>query len=153
MKSLNITRIVGMLFVVALVGLLFVFPSAAYADSGGGSGTLKAQGDGLAGVRGNGEITITGNGVLWFKDHAGDAQLAITGNGVRRVLPGGWVRYTGFSGELHVIGSGVTVALSGYDIDLTAEGTGRFVLCGNGHYQTGYSSGDWSRGFQIMSYP
>lgn len=151
MKGKTIIKIAGLL--VILLGVLFVLPTAALAESGGGKGTLTAQGDGLAGVRGNGEISITGNGVLWIKDYAGDAEIEISGSGVRRELPGGWIRYTGFSGEVHAQGSRVTVVLSGYDIDLTATGEGKFVLRGHGSYQTGSTSGEWTSGFSVMSYP
>jgi len=153
MNKMTVGKFVGVLLVAVLAGVMFLAPAVAYAESGGGNGVLEAQGDGLAGVRGNGEISIKGNGVLWIKDHAGDAEISVSGKGVRHEMANGWVRYSGFSGEVHVCGSNVTAALSGYDIDLTANGTGRFILRGNGHYHTGTDAGDWSSEIQVMRFP
>ncbi|NIS80715.1 MAG: hypothetical protein GTO14_11010 [Anaerolineales bacterium] len=125
----------------------------AYAQSGGGTGTLRAWGDGLAAVRGNGTIVISGNGILWIRDHNGDASIHITGTGVRKELDTGWIRYVGFNGQAKVTGSRVTVALSGYDIKLVATGTGKFVLRGNGRWETDNASGEWSSTAEVMSFP
>ncbi|MBU4226038.1 MAG: hypothetical protein KKC71_09495 [Chloroflexi bacterium] len=42
------------------------------------------------------------------------------------------------------------MALSGYDINLEASGTGKFVLRGNGTYSTGEGSGSWTEAVQVM---
>ncbi len=158
MKSKRFPLIVSLALILAMFGAALVAPQAVYAESGGGRGTLTASGDGLAGIRGNGTVTISGNGILWIKDHAGDASIQVSGNGVRRDLPNGWIRYTGFQGQAVVSGSRVSVALSGYDIDLQATGTGRFVLRGSGSYSVEKDgavilSGSWTEEAQMFSIP
>jgi|Deesub1362A_J573_1020465.scaffolds.fasta_scaffold03970_4 hypothetical protein len=140
-----------------LAAFLFV-PQTALAQSGGGSGTLSASGDGLAGIRGSGTVTISGNGILWIKDHAGDASIHVSGNGVRRDLSNGWIRYTGFQGQAQVSGSMISVALSGYDIHLQASGTGHYVLRGHGTYSVENDGlvilqGAWTEEIQVHSLP
>ncbi len=134
MKVKRISLIISLALAIAILGISFLGPQVALAESGGGSGNLVADGDGLAGIRGGGTVTISGNGILWIRDQAGDAEIDITGNGIRSDLPGGWVRYSGFNGSAVVSGSQITVALSGYSIHLQASGTGSFVLRGNGTY-------------------
>ncbi len=132
-------RIYPLLFVlaalIALVGAGIFVPQITYAQSGGGSGMLKATGDGLAGIRGNGDVTVSGNGILWIRDQAGDAVVNVSGNGGHRHEgENGWVRYSGFDGQATVSGSQITVALSGFDINLKATGTGKFIMRGSGSY-------------------
>jgi hypothetical protein len=144
----------GVLILVASVLCASFIPlGTAFAQGGGGTGTLKAWGDGLAAIRGNGTVVISGNGILWIRDHVGDASIHVTGSGVRHELPNGWIRYTGFNGEAEVSGSMITVALSGYDIKLMATGTGKFVLRGNGRWETEHASGEWSSTGEVLSFP
>lgn len=153
MKSKRILMIgtLALLAVALCVALLPV--EKAYAQSGGGTGTLRAWGDGLAVVRGNGTVVLSGNGILWIRDYNGDARIHVTGVGVRQELPSGWIRYVGFKGEAKVTGSRITVALSGYNIKLVTTGTGKFVLRGNGRWETDSVSGEWSSTTEIMSFP
>ena len=146
------SKLLPIAVVIALIGVTAFFPQTVLAESDG-TGSLTASGDGLAGIRGQGNIRISGNGVLWIRDLAGDASIRVTGNGQRTILPSGWIRYAGFQGEATVSGSKVTVALSGYDIHLDASGTGKFVLRGNGTYQAGHLSGSWTEGPEIHSLP
>lgn len=141
-----------------VLGTAALGASAAFAESGGGSGTLTAAGDGLAGIRGNGTATISGNGILWVRDQSGDASIQVSGYGYKSELPGGWTRYSGFHGRAEASGSAITVALSGYDIELTARGTGSFVLRGNGTYsvESGgvvVAHGAWTRTAEVKSLP
>jgi hypothetical protein len=139
--------------IIALFGAAIFTPQIAYAKdgTGGGTGTLTASGDGLAAVRGKGTMTVSGNGILWIRDHKGDAQIKVTGEGVRREMANGWVRYIGFKGEATITGSKVTIALAGYDITLKAEGIGKFLLRGNGTYQTGDQQGVWSAEARVIT--
>jgi hypothetical protein len=135
----------------ALVGAIAFMPQTAYAEGGGGSGSLIAEGDGLAGLRGNGEVTISGAGILWIRDLGGDAVINVTGKGRRIELPSGWIQYIGFNGEAHVSGSQITVALSGVNIHLEANGTGQFLLRGSGWFQVGDSiRGEWTSAGQVL---
>src|SRR3972149_1636388 len=113
MRTKRISIVVSISVALALLGAMILPLQTALAQSGGGTGTLTASGDGLAGLRGNGTIHISGNGVPWIRDHAGDASIQVTGNGERRELSSGWIRYAGFQGDATVTGSRVTVALSG----------------------------------------
>ncbi len=158
MNNKRFTLIFAIAFAFALVGAGIFALQPALAQSGGGTGTLTASGDGLAGIRGNGRVEISGNGILWIKDHAGDADINVSGNGVRHEMPGGWIRYTGFQGQANVSGSSITVALSGYNINLRATGTGSFVLRGNGEYSVEKDgiivlSGTWSETTEVLSFP
>lgn len=150
-KSFLYTSI--LVLVVSVVCASLIPLETASAQSGGGTGTLKAWGDGLAAVRGNGTVVISGNGILWIRDHAGDASIHVSGSGVRHELPNGWIRYAGFNGEARVTGSLISVALSGYDIELVATGTGKFVLRGNGRWETAHASGEWSSTGEVLSFP
>jgi hypothetical protein len=157
MKNKHLTLIFSIALLAALVGAGVFAPQAVLAQSGGGSGTLTASGDGLAGIRGSGTVTISGNGILWIRDRAGDASIQVSGNGTKRELSNGWIRYAGFQGEAVVSGSQITVALSGYDIRLTASGTGKFVLRGNGTYTVekgGFIvTGAWTESAEVSSMP
>ncbi len=139
------------LVVVMVVSLLI--PAVAFADQGGGTGTLVAQGDGLAGLRGGGQVTISGRGVLYIKDSGGDAVIQVSGNGIRTELPSGWIRYAGFDGEAQVRGSAITVALSGVNIHLRATGHGRFALWGTGTYEVNGITGVWTERGQVLELP
>ena len=145
--------------IILVVGMALAGPQVALARQGGGTGTLTASGDGLAGLRGDGTIVISGAGVLWIRDHAGDASIEVSGQGVRRESPGGWIRYIGFDGEATVSGSAVTVALSGVNIDLEATGTGHFVLRGQGEYSvsgpdgTVLLEGTWTEEARVLELP
>lgn len=123
--------------------LLLTTVSTAWAKGTYGTGELHAWGDGLAGVRGNGEVTITGNGIVYFRDHAGDATWSASGKGTRRNLPSGWIVYAGFDGTFEAQGSHIAIVLRGYDIELWATGTGRVVLHGSGEYEINGQRQDW----------
>ena len=158
MNTKRFSIVVSIAVALALMGATMVSPQAALAQSGGGSGTLTASGDGLAGIRGSGTATISRSGILWIRDRAGDASIQVSGNGTKSELPSGWIRYAGFQGEAVVSGSQITVALSGYDIQLTASGTGKFVLRGNGSYTVQKDgatvvSGAWTESVQVFSIP
>ena len=125
-------------------------PQPVFAETGGGSGTLTADGAGHAGVTGEGTINISGNGILYFKDNTGDASIEIDGRGTRRVLANGWVRYLGFRGDAVITGSDVAVKITGVRIHLEASGTGKFFVRGHGTYATGSQSGSWTLRLQAI---
>ena len=120
--------------VILLVIIATIAPSVAFAQSGEGSGRLTAIGSGLAGLRGNGKVTISGEGVLWIRDRTGNADIHISGSGHRTELPSGWIRYAGFNGHATISGTQITVALSGANIEMRAFGRGKFILRGEGSY-------------------
>jgi len=130
------------------VALTLVLVSVVYAEGIRGTGELHAWGDGLAGVRGDGEVTVTGNGILYFRDHSGDAEWSVSGDGERYDLPSGWIIYYGFDGTFEAEGSRITVALSGYDVELWAKGTGVAVLRGNGEYEVNGRRFQWTAEFE-----
>ncbi|MEW6093783.1 MAG: hypothetical protein AB1531_07450 [Chloroflexota bacterium] len=158
MKTTRFYTITVLALILALTGAAAFVPQTASAESGGGTGTLTASGDGLAGIRGNGSVHITGNGILYIRDYAGDASIQVTGSGVKTELPNGWIRYMGFHGTADVSGSMISVALSGYDIDLQASGTGKFLLRGNGTYSVVRDgvvilSGTWTESAEVQQLP
>jgi len=115
-----------------------------------GKGSLEAWGDGIAGVHGRGAVTVTGRGILWIKDIAGDAEWTISGTGEKRVFESGWIEYLGFDGDLEMTGSNIIVVLSGNNIHLTATGKGKAILWGEGHYQIGSHTGEWSAQMEVL---
>ncbi len=144
MNTKRYSYMFSVLAIIALLGGTAFAPQTLATDSGGGTGTLTADGDGLALLRGDIVVNISGNGILWIRDNNGDAIIQVSGNGRKTEFENGWVRYAGFHGNALVDGSQVIVMLSGYDIHLTASGTGSYVLRGNGTYSTGKTSGAWS---------
>ncbi len=131
-----------------VLALLLAAVPTAWAEGFQGTGELHAWGDGLAGVRGEGEVTVTGNGVLYFRDHAGDAEWSASGQGQRHDLPNGWIVYYGFNGTFEAQGSRITVTLSGYDVELWASGTGVAVLRGRGEYEINGEQFQWTAEFE-----
>ena len=124
--------------------LLLILSSAAFGAELQGTGEVHAWGDGMAGVEGNVETTMTGNGMLFIRDRGGDGDWNVSGTGRRRHLPGGWTMVIGFGGTVEARGSRITVLLSGYDIDLWAEGTGVALLFGEGGYVARHGDAPWS---------
>jgi len=135
-----------------VVGLLMTGTVAA--ARGSGTGTLTAQGDGIAGLKGNGSVIISGSGTLYIRDAAGDASINVTGKGVKRELRNGWILYAGFDGQAQISGTQITVALSGINIHLQATGTGKFLLRGRGTYETSHGKGGvWTDEGKVIAVP
>jgi hypothetical protein len=116
-------------------------------------GTLTAHGDGVAALGGRGSVSISGRGILWFKDVAGDAEWTVSGYGEEREFPNGWIAYLGFHGHFEATGSRIIVVLSGNNIDLWAQGQGKFFLRGEGEYQVGPRHGNWSTEGEVLTLP
>ncbi len=153
MSIKRFSLIFSLAVVVALLAATSLAPQTALADSGGGTGTLIASGDGVAWIRGNGVIHMSGNGLLEIRDFAGNAVIQVTGTGQKVIKPGGRILYIGFQGTALVSGSDVRVSLSGYNIHLEATGTGKFVLRGNGTYEVNGVPGLWTKRPVIHTLP
>ena len=133
------------LIVVVVVAMLAVVPVVSAQESQG-RGSLTAQGDGMAILRGRGTVDLSGNGILWIKDVAGDAVIEVTGSGQKEEFPDGWIQYAGFHGTAHVEGSRIGVIVAGVDIELMAQGRGLARLWGHGSYQSPDGAGEWKAG-------
>jgi len=135
------------LALVASMGLASV-ANASVASAAGdrvqGTGTLAAEGDGIAILGGRGSVDVSGNGLLWINDRVGDASIEVTGYGEREVFADGWIQYSGFHGEAHVEGSRIIVVLAGVDVELYAQGRGRVILWGHGTYEINGRAGRWA---------
>ncbi|MFV1950261.1 MAG: hypothetical protein ACC633_10090 [Anaerolineales bacterium] len=158
MKNKRFYTISTLALALVLMSAFMFTPNTAYAQSGGGTGSLTASGVGLAGVRGNGTATISGNGILYVRDYGGDANIQVSGEGVRTELPSGWIRYSGFNGQATISGSNFKIGLSGFNINLYATGTGSFVLRGSGSYSVEkdgvvIASGKWVEGVEPIELP
>jgi len=141
----------------ALLAMILVaslgFAPAAYADdastdantdvSASGVGTLKAQGDGIAILFGKGTVELSGNGILWVKDAAGNARIEVTGYGSKEEFYDGWVQYSGLHGTASIKGTNIRVVIAGVDNDLAARGRGSAILWGHGTYEINGRSGQW----------
>ncbi len=153
MNTKRFSLIFSLAAAIALLAATTLAPQTALADSGGGTGTLIASGDGVVWIRGNGVINMSGNGLLEISDYAGDAVIQVSGTGQKVVRPGGQILYIGFQGAAFVSGSDVRVSLSGYNIHLEATGTGKFVLRGNGTYEVNGVPGLWTKRPVIHTLP
>ena len=140
---------VFILMVVAVVAMLVVAPAVYAEEPRGeeqlrGEGSLTAHGDGLAILAGRGTVDLSGNGILWVKDRAGDALIEVTGQGETKEYPDGWFQYAGFHGTAHVRGSGIVVVAAGVNVELNAHGRGIAWLWGHGSYQSSADgAGEW----------
>ena len=130
------------LILVVVVAMLAVVPVVS-AQGSQSEGSLTAQGDGMAILRGRGTVDLSGNGILWIKDAAGDAVIEVTGSGQKEEFPDGWIQYAGFHGTAHVEGSRIGVIVAGVDIELAAQGRGMARLWGHGSYQSPDGAGEW----------
>ncbi len=129
--------------ILAVIVLLLALPVVALAQTGQGTGTVHAEGDGAAYLRGEGWVRISGSGTLLIRDRAGDAEIQVSGHGSHAERGQGLV-YRGWNGEAYVRGSAITVAVRGTDIRLEAAGTGVVYLRGQGWYTFGGERGDWT---------
>jgi len=131
-----------LIVVLSLVALLS-FTAAVSADTERGTGSIHAEGVGVAIVHGDGEVEINvhGLGVVQVKNAD---RLEAHGRGYRRDLPGGRVVFVGWRGEIHAAGTNLTVRMCGGRIEFTAEGTGWVFLRGRGTYEINGESFDWS---------
>jgi len=130
------------LILVVVVAMLAVVPLVS-AQGSQSEGSLTAQGDGMAILRGRGTVDLSGNGILWIKDAAGDAVIEVTGSGQKEEFPDGWIQYAGFHGTAHVEGARIGVIVAGVDIELAAQGRGIARLWGHGSYQSPDGAGEW----------
>jgi hypothetical protein len=112
-----------------------------------GRGELTAQGDGIAILGGRGIVDVSGNGILWVKDLAGNAVIEVTGYGEKREFEDGWVQYSGFRGSAHIKGGRIIVVIAGVDVELHAIGRGRAILWGHGSYELNGQTGEWNQNF------
>jgi hypothetical protein len=152
------TRIVQALGLAVVLALFLT--TVAAAEHGAGTGTLTAKGNGLAALRGDLSVTLTGSGLLVIRDQAGDATIAVTGRGYKtkgppqgKEFPNGTIAYFGFDGKAEISGSAITVSLRGSDIELEATGTGKFLLRGHGSYHTDKGGGAWTEDGAVVTLP
>ncbi len=145
-----------LILVVVMASLLMV--AAVSADTIVGTGWIRAHGDGSAAIEGYAaNITISGNGTLWYKDEGEEDTPTVTGEGVRIEYPGGWVQYVGFHGTFSVEDADqITVILDGFKINLFAAGRGVVHLRGHGGYTVGHGShiihGNWAENGRAIEF-
>ena len=112
-----------------------------------GTGTITAQGKGIAKMRGAGDVRISGDGLLWVVDCSmkDDIQIQVQGKGKKIGNAPPYVyAYKGFNGTAKITGSRLKIALEGKDIKLEVTGKGRIHLKGHGTWQKGTEQGDWA---------
>jgi hypothetical protein len=129
------------LTVVSLLGLMLA--GVASAEVVQGQGWLHARGAGVVVLRMSGDVEITGHGVGAVYVY-GAEDIYAAGQGRRTDLPGGGVIFRGYRGKITISGEEMMVRMAGGKIDFVAEGEGRALLRGQGHYETRHGSGDWS---------
>jgi hypothetical protein len=140
----------NVVLMVLLLTLTLPLASTASADQFSGTGTIWAQGAGLAFLRGSGEVEIQGHGVgiVWVKDAE---TLEAAGEGHRwEIAATGATVFSGWSGTIHVSGHNVTVWMAGGLIEFTASGTGKVYLQGHGSYEIDGHQGTWNPTGQVL---
>lgn len=107
-----------------------------------GTGRLYVQGDGTAVFTGNGSVDgTTGVGTdaskasLRVVDNAGDAVVTTDGKGTKQQVDAKTTLYTGV-GQVKVTGTNVVATVTGPNLDIIAEGTGKVTMTGKGTYKT-----------------
>jgi len=151
MKAMAWKKTLSLMLVALVLVTGFGFTSAVFAEEKEtdgsaraiGAGALTAEGDGIAIIGGRGVVELSGSGILWIKDVAGDATIRVSGHGEKEVFPDGWIQYAGFRGDAYVKGSRIRVIVAGTDINLTARGRGRALLWGHGTYEINGHSARW----------
>jgi len=101
-------QLVVAMMVVVLLGSLAASAATA-APPSVAEARLVAHGGGVAALAGKGVVDLTGSGILWVHDLAGDATIQVTGYGHKEVFPDGWIQYAGFNGSAHIAGSRIRV--------------------------------------------
>lgn len=131
-----------LLVLLALLVLTFGGTGAAFAQTATGAGTLTASGEGVANIVGSGTVEIDhGAGVIWVR---GADSIDTNGKGRRTELADGTIRLTGVTDGATIIGTEMGVRVHGYNVNLTATGSGSVWLRGRGSYETGNGdSGLW----------
>ena len=128
--------ILGALAAGAMLALAAFAPAASAEGGTGdvrlrGEGTLEANGDGIAAVRGRIEATVSARGgILLVKDVAGDAGVEVNGHGDMTTWNGFDV-YFG-AGEASISGSDVAFVVVGNNVELSVTGKGWAYLKGKG---------------------
>lgn len=115
------------------LGLIIVgTPLIALAASGQktykGNGKLIASGVGTIHLEGSGNVNVKGDGTLTVSKNA---QVKIKGQGIKTVQ-GDVVTYTGFNGSARIWGANIIIDVSGKIDNLTAKGSGKVMLEGDG---------------------
>lgn len=149
MKMLR--RMIGLLALVALLALPTVsFAQSSAQEEARGSGVLHATGDGVATLHGDADyINLSGDGILYIVDRAGDARIHVIGDGIRREVEWGGemlIAYQGFNGRAEISGSDVLVRVVGENIVLDAAGSGRVMLQGEGQFSLSRADGSHREG-------
>ena len=143
-------KTLGLVLVAMVLVASFGFAPAVFADDANvdvkakGIGEITARGDGIALLAGRGKVEVSGNGILWIKDAAGDAKIDVQGYGNKKEFPDGWIQYSGLHGNADIKGSSLRIVIAGVNVDLHAKGRGGVILWGHGTYEMNGRSGQWS---------
>lgn len=132
-------------FIIGLLAVLILTAVPVMAQEAP-SGTLTAEGDGRAKLRGSGDVTVTVQGKLVIKDYgASNAAINITCSGleVQTVVNDNTRRYICEGTATGTVsGANIKVVALG-NISLDAEGTGVARLFGDGIYTFNDQPGNW----------
>ena len=127
--------------------LMMAVPSFAQQIQAVGQGTVTANGNGRAAIMCSScEVTLSGDGLLAILDSEGDSEVSISGAGRSAQRETDWgtaTVYQGFNGSVTIRGAFVGLALRGDNISLSATGTGRVWLRGQGTYTLNGQNGNW----------
>jgi hypothetical protein len=135
---------------VLVIALVLSLTATASAEEIGGRGTIRAEGVGLAILRGSGEVQIQGHGagLVWVKDAE---SLEASGEGHKWEIPETKATVlAGWSGTVRVSGHNMTIWMVGGVIEFTASGAGKVYLRGRGTYEINGRQGVWSSTGEIL---
>jgi len=136
-----------------VIALVLLMASTATAEEFSGTGTLSARVEGLAILRGTGEVSVDGHGVgiVWVKSAE---TLEASGEGYTWEIPEtGATVFLGWTGSIHASGHEMTVWMAGGLIEFTASGTGKVYLRGRGTYELNGQGGEWDPMGEVLQLP
>lgn len=131
---------------VALKNMVGVMRQSGHSITLEGIGTLTAQGDGSVRMVGTGTVEVKAliEGTIIV---SANASVTTSGEGDQTTLGDGSIQYQGYDSAV-IVGTDITVDISGNGIDIVASGTGTVNLTGSGTYSTfgesDYVEGTWT---------
>lgn len=112
-------------------------------------GVITAEGDGLVAINCNGDITITGKGMLFIVDRTGDTIIEVESNqryfhNEREKRGNTTHTYRRFDGTAVISGEDMAVVMQGINMQVSISGTGMMMLEGIGEYTVESNTVEWS---------
>ena len=104
----------------------------------GGTGSLHAEGKGIAELDGKGSVIASTDalGTVTVVDREGDSKIETEGSGEAKTIDDQTKQYSGY-GKITVNGTDINVKVQGSELTMDAAGTGTASMTGEGTYYIG----------------